>query len=371
MTTPPDTTPPDTVLPDTARSDATPPDTAASDATPLDITPLAATPPGTAPPGTVPPGTAPSDLHRLSAGTLAWLERNLDRFDPYAPGRGHSEHEAPYARAKAALELALLRHCWARLGAGDDPRLGRVTALVRTLWPHPDFPRLVTADPRCAAYYGLVYAALAPDGIDDRPCRAVLARLAADDLSPRGRSPYQRLELRYYADKAGVRHTVEPYEELIARNVLVTLPAEAARRAVPAGEAPVTVPEAYAVTHSAFYLSDFGRTGPGLPADARADAAELVSRLLEHCARRDWWDLAAELLITQVCLGLEPLRTPCGTAALACLARAQQGDGAIPGRSAGTRASAADPAGAFFAKAYHTTLVTALMTLLVTSAGAA
>ncbi|AUY49195.1 hypothetical protein [Streptomyces sp. CB01881] len=313
----------------------------------------------------------PPDLHRLSAGTLAWLERNLDRFDPYAAGPGHPEHETSYAQAKAALELALLRHCWARVDTGDDPRLARVTARVRTLWQHPDFPRLVTADPRCAAYYGLVYAALAPDGIDDRPCRAVLARLAADDLSPRGRTPYQRLELRYYADKAGVRHTVEPYEELVARNVLVTLPAEAAKRAVPDGEAPVTVPEAYAVTHSSFYLSDFGRTGAGLSADALADAAELVRRLLEHCVRRDWWDLAAELLLTQVCLGLEPLRTPWGTAAVACLARAQQSDGAIPGRSAGTRVTADGPAGAFFAKAYHTTLVTAMMTLLVAPAGAA
>ncbi|WTG93944.1 hypothetical protein OH807_36350 [Kitasatospora sp. NBC_01560] len=316
------------------------------------------------------PDAAPPDLHRLSAGALGWLERNLDRFDPYAPGPGPTGHETPYAPAKAALELALLQHCWARLDTGGDPRLGRVSARVRAIWQHPDFPRLVTADPRCAAYYGLVYAALAPDGIDDRPCRAVLAGLAADDLSPRGRSPYQRLELRYYADKAGVRHTVEPYPELLARNVLVTLPAEAAGRAPAPGEPPVTVPEAYAVTHSGFYLSDFGRTGAGLSADALTDVAELIRRLLEHCVRRDWWDLAAELLMTQACLGLEPLRTPWGRAAVGCLARAQQSDGAIPGRSAGTRVTPADGAGAFFAKAYHTTLVTALMTLLLTPAGA-
>ncbi|MEU6232626.1 hypothetical protein [Kitasatospora sp. NPDC047058] len=334
-------------------------------------TPPDALPPAATIPDALPPYALPPDLRRLSAGALGWLDRNLDRFDPYARGPGRPAHGTAYADAKAALELALLRHCWARLDTGDDPRLDRVTALVRTLWQHPDFPRLVTAEPRCAAYYGLVYAALAPDGIDDRPCRAVLAGLAADDLSPRGRSPYQRLELRYYADKAGVPHTVEPYRDLVARNVLVTLPAEAAERAVPDGEAPVTVPEAYAVTHSAFYLTDFGRTGPGLSAGARADAAELVRRLLEHCVRRDWWDLAAELLITQVCLGLEPLRTPWGRAAVACLTRAQQGDGAIPGRSAGTGVTAADPAGAFFAKAYHTTLVTALMTLLVSPAGAA
>lgn len=352
-----------------------------------------------------------ADLDRLSAGTLAWLGRNLDYFDPYSASAPASAH----GKAKAALELGLLCHCGARPDGGDGGnagdsvnggdgadggRLGKATALVRTLWQHPDFPRLITAEPRYAGYYAMAYAALAPDGIDDRPCRAALTRLTEDDLSPRGKTPFQRLEFRYYADKAGLRHTIEPYEELVEQSVLVTLAAKVPERAVPEREelgravperaaldvaaakdaaakdaaaddpAPVTIPQAYAVTHSSFYLSDFGRTGPGLPEDARADAVELVRRMLEHCVRHDWWDLAAELVMTQVCLGTEPLRTPWGVAAVECLARAQRPDGAIPGRSAATRATAAEPAGAFFEKAYHTTLVTALMSLVVSSAAA-
>ncbi|MGW2546008.1 DUF6895 family protein [Kitasatospora sp. NPDC001574] len=313
----------------------------------------------------------PSDLDRLSAGTLAWLGRHLDHFDPYsAPGRS-----AEHGRAKAALELALLCHLWARRDTGGDPRLDRATAVVRTVWQHPDFPALLTADPRCAAPYGLACAALAPAGTDGTPHRAVLARLTPDDLSPHGRSAYQQLELRHYADKAGVPHAFEPYEELLGRNFLVRLPAampdraapdRAARdRAAPDDAAPVTVPEAYALTHSSFYLSDFGRTAPGLSATALADAAELLRRLLEHCVRHDWWDLAAELVMAQVCLGLDPLRTPWGRAAVDCLVRAQRPDGALPGRSARTAATDAEPVGAFFATAYHTTLVTALMTLLL------
>lgn len=314
-----------------------------------------------------------SDLDRLSAGTLGWLGRHLDYFDPYAAGGRSSAH----GKAKAALELALLRHCWARLGAGDDPRLGEATALVRGVWRHPDFTRLITAEPEYAAQYALVCAALAPEGAEDAPYRAALAGLTGDDLSPRGKSPYQRLETRYYADKAGVPHTIESYGELAERNVLVTLPAALARRARErpgdghgengGGAAPVGIPEAYAVTHSSFYLSDFGRTAPGLSDDALAGAAGLVRLLLEHCVRRHWWDLAAELVMAQVCLGIEPLRTPWGAAAVACLAGAQLPGGAIPGRSPATSATAADPAGVFFAKAYHTTLVTALMSLLVLS----
>ncbi|MFB7469560.1 DUF6895 family protein [Kitasatospora sp. NPDC056184] len=326
------------------------------------------------------------DLRRLSDGTLGWLGRHLDHFDPFAPGRpapGPAEREPGGAHrpAKAALELALLTHCWTRLDDAADPRRAEATARVRAIWRHPGFPRLLTADPRAAVQYRLVCAALAPTGTDDAPFRAELARLTPADLSPAGRSPYQRLELRYYADKAGVAHSVEPYADLADRNVLVELPAtvlaRAARRDRPRGaadrpdEPPVTVPEAYALTHSSFYLSDFARTGPGLPEDAVADAAALVARLLDHCVRHDWWDLAAELVMTQVCLGLDGPGTPEGAAAVDCLARAQRPDGSVPGRSAATRASAADPPAGYFAKAYHTTLVTALMTLLLGAAGAA
>ncbi|MFF2348748.1 DUF6895 family protein [Kitasatospora sp. NPDC058115] len=337
-------------------------------------------------------------LRRLSDGTLGWLVRHLDDFDPFArrgpaPGRAAREPDGAHRPAKAALELALLTHCWAGLDAGADPRRTEATARVRAIWCHPGLPGLLAAAPRAAAQYRLACAALAPAGTQDAPFRADLARLTPADLSPAGRSPYQRLELRYYADKAGVAHTVEPYPDLAEQNVLVELPATALARAARRDrrdrrerqgrhpgradaaarpeEPPVTVPEAYALTHSSFYLSDFARTGPGLPDAAVADAAALVARLLGHCVRHDWWDLAAELVMTQVCLGLDALATPEGAAAVDCLARAQRPDGSVPGRSAATRASAADPPAAYFATAYHTTLVTALMTLLLGRADAA
>jgi hypothetical protein len=89
--------------------------------------------------------------------------------------------------------------------------------------------------------------------------------------------------------------------------------------------------------------------------------------MLGHCVAHDRWDLAAELLITQFILGVEPLRTPSGAAAVECLARAQLPNGAIPARSAALRAAEPLPPGEFFRKAYHTTLVTALMALIVSS----
>jgi len=301
----------------------------------------------------------PSRLDQLCAGALDWLGGNLDHFDPYSA----SARSATHGTAKAALELALLCHCSARLGGAHRERLGGAAALVQTLWQHPGFPQIFDARTEAPSTYRLVYVALAPAGIDDTLRRAALARLAPDFLSPLGKTPYQRLEIRYYADKAGVRHGFAPYAELLQQSGLVTLPATAPRDA-----ALLPDREAYAVTHSSFYLGDFGRTGPGLAGDALARARELVERLLEHCVERDRWDLAAELVLTQFILGVEPLRTPSGAAAVECLIRAQQPNGAIPARSAALKAPGPVPAGELFRLAYHTTLVAALMAMIVSSA---
>ncbi|MEU6954109.1 hypothetical protein [Streptomyces sp. NPDC045714] len=314
-----------------------------------------------------------SSLDQLSAGTLDWLGANLDHFDPYAADAGTATHR----QAKAVLELALLCNCSPRPGGSHDERLDGARALLRKLWQRPEFPRLFDAHPPSAPTYGLAYAALAPDGIDDSACRATLGRLAPGFLSPAGKSPLKRMEIRFYADKAGADHTIEPYAELVGQSPLVTLTAAAPGRAETGGTvtgdvvtddvAPLTDSEGYSLTHAAFFLGDYGRTTTGLAGDDLAHARDLVRRMLDHCVGQDRWDLAAELVITQFILGLEPLRTPSGAAAVECLVRAQRSDGAIPGRSAALVASRSAPAGEFFRKAYHTTLVTALMTLVLSA----
>ncbi|MFJ3921837.1 DUF6895 family protein [Streptomyces sp. NPDC090022] len=304
----------------------------------------------------------PAPLERLCAGALGWLGGNLDHFDPFSA----SARPATHGRAKAALELALLCHCAARLA--DPPEaLGGAGALVRKLWQDPDLPRLFADVPAYTSTYRLVYAALAPDAIDDTQVRATLARLDPGFLAPRGKSPYQRIEIRHYADKAGVRHSIEPYAELLPHSPLVAFRAAGPGDARAQDGAPLTAPQAYAVTHTAFYLGDFGRAAPRLDPDALAHAGDLVDRLLRHSVGHEQWDLAAELVLTQFILGSEPLETPSGTAAVECLVRAQRPDGAIPGRSAALTADPSAPDGEFFAKAYHTTLVTALMALIVSS----
>jgi hypothetical protein len=292
-------------------------------------------------------------LARLSAGTLDWLTASLEFFDPYAPGAGPCAGR----RAKAALELALLCHVWERRRPGDS-RLSDVAGLIMATWERPGFQRLLAVpDPHYGRQYRLIYAALAPAGADGELRAAALARLAAEQhAAARGQSSYLRLETRYYADKAGLRHEIESYEELFEASF-------------PAGR-PAAGKEAYALAHASFYVSDFGFARPGrLAHHSRERAAGLIGGALDDAARADRWDLAAELVAAQFCLGGDPVSSPSGQRGIRCLARAQLSNGAIPGMSpAGRPATGATPA-EFFQRAYHPTLVTAIMSLVISPAG--
>jgi hypothetical protein len=257
-------------------------------------------------------------------------------------------------RVKALLQLGLLCHYWQRSAPADTvPR--EVTSVVEEVWQRPDFPRRLSVDPRHARQFLLTYAALAPAGIAPRQRRTVLSRLDADGyLAPRRKSPYLHLAARFYADLAGVRHRLASYEELYAESSLAG-----------AADLPVAGLDACRITHTVFYLSDFGLGVPRLGEADRQQALRIVERLTDHCVRRGDWDYAAKLVLAQHCLGADPLRTASGAAGLRMLARVQSPDGAIPGKSAAERAAATATPVEFFRKSYQATLVTALTTLVL------
>ncbi|MFF1510370.1 DUF6895 family protein [Streptomyces sp. NPDC058326] len=288
----------------------------------------------------------------LSAGVRHWIGQHAGYLDSPA-GRA----ELPVTpRVKALLQLALLGRYWGK-AAPADTALDQVTGAVERAWARPDFPHLLTLDRRYARQFELMYAALAPAGaVTDAP-RSVLARLASDGyLAPRRKSPYLHLEARFYADLAGAEHRFAPYRELYE----ASLPARA-------GALPVADLDVCVVTHTVFYLSDFGHRDPGLTEEARRRALHVVERLTEHCVGLGEWDLVGKLVLAQYCLGADPLDTPSGAAGLRMLAGVQTPGGAIPGRSVLRRAPAGATPVDFFRKSYQATLVTALATLIVTS----
>lgn len=287
----------------------------------------------------------------LSERAVQWLGRNLQFFDPLSPSS-----PLPVRRSiRAAIELALLCRVWAMLRPATDV-LYEATALLEKIWARPEFPLLI--EKHGGAYadiHKLAYAALAPAGTPEDLREAALARLKAEGyLLPLMKTPYRQLEIRYFADMANAEHSIEPYRELAGKSLLARLPAS-----------PVGPNEAYLLTHTVFYLSDFGCRDLDLPDDVRDRAERFTRSMLDSCVRQNLWDLTAELIVATAVLGGGSAGTPSGLAGIRCLAQAQLGNGAMPGASAADRARSSQGAAEFFGKAYHTTVVTALMALIV------
>lgn len=294
----------------------------------------------------------PGDLTELRMGTLGWVRRNAGYLD--SPSGSAELPVVP--RAKALLQLARLCRSWAWFLPGDQG-LAEVTALIQRVWQRPELPDAFASAPRSARQYSLMYCALAPTPAG--PHRQVLAGLAADGyLSRPWRSPYLRLEIAHHADIAGIAHGMGPYHELYAASLL------AARTAA----LPITEHDACVIAHTIFYLSDYGLRAPGLNHLETERARRIVVELTEHYVQHDDWDNAAKFVLAQSCLGMNPARTPSGVACLRMLARIQETTGAIPAAARRLMPGPEATRTQRFRDAYQSTLMTALMSLMVCSA---
>jgi hypothetical protein len=295
------------------------------------------------------------DLDILSTGTLGWLRNNIKLFDPSSANRLPAT-----LKVKSSLELAQLCRLWARFRP-DDAGLHEVTSFVREIWQHPDFSQLVAADTSSDGLFALVYGAYAPTGVTSGFHRAALAELVANgDLTAQGRSPYSRLETRYFAELAGVDHQIESYAELYAASILAELAATDSK--------PISEYDAYAITHTIWQLTDFGFRDPDLTDDDRERALGVVDRLTRFCVRNDKWDLLGEFLLARFCLDRDLTHSTSVAAGIKRLRQVQLASGAIPGRSAERRPAESATVADFFQTCYHPTMVASMASLAISFA---
>lgn len=286
-------------------------------------------------------------------GVLGWLEEHVRLFDPEVWERHLPRRPFPPG---PLLELLGFLRLLAREQEDPVPPVLREDALklAERIVDAPEFARgLRRADALFPYHLNLV----ALPGLLGRPrpallstCEALLASGAGGHFQPH-RPLLSRLELRYFADRAGL-----------------TLPAGIPDRAslyaesLPApGPDPLSMDdnEVYAFTHAVFYATDFGAhdVPPG-----RAPVADVIRPLLSSHLIDGHLDLLAELLLCADVTGLG--ETDLVRRGWAALASAQRPDGAVPGpvhRPSVLAGLTGEKAEAYvFGTCYHTTLATGL-----------
>ena len=253
----------------------------------------------------------------IDAG-LAWIQNTIKLFNPFLPSNIDDN-----LRHKAVTELALLGMLLNRQQAFcRDYRITRIFDFISEVYRHPFF--LESMHRSNNAFVSNVYltVTLRTVGLhyDPEYWRAIQVIIDRSNICGIERLPYRILELRHALDLGGFRHTIPAYSELVQQGIL----------AQHMNLAYFTDDDAYSVTHTLFYISDFGKHPIDILSSEQLEHLRwVIKHLLGMYVRRRDWDITAELLLSSYCLG-EPL-SKLEEFGFRALANAQSADGGVPG----------------------------------------
>ncbi|GHH40789.1 DUF6895 family protein [Streptomyces candidus] len=315
-------------------------------------------------PGQLDEGEA-ADL--VLSGTLRWIESQVEWF---APERWEQHLPRRPFRPGPLLELLGLVRILERADAlpPTAPLRTKALDLAERAVAERSFEAGLRAGDDFLPYHLNLIALLEQLGRPQPALRTVgQALLTADSggLARPYKPVFNRLELRYFADRGGFTAPPHlPEAGVLHRQSIAALDPDVLQ---------LSESETYALTHVVFYATDFGRKPLLLDGDdAAARLRESVRILLGVRLARGSLDLLAELLVCESALrtgtgsgaGTDEGTARTTAAAWNTLTAAVRPDGAVPGpvhRPDVMTGLRGDKAAAYlFGTCYHTTTVAAL-----------
>jgi hypothetical protein len=294
-----------------------------------------------------------SEPASVSDRALGWTVAHLDFFNPL-----QNTPKPDELRHKAFVELALTcLHLSRQPAAAQNERLQRLLEFIARIGNLPFFRDAIFRVSNMFVPHVLLAVVLRACGLaDDRARWLALGELIdRATIQVSERPVFRTMELRYLLDLGQIPHRLPSYTSLVRRGILSR----------PLNVAYVTDADAYAVTHTLFYLSDFGsKPISEISSSRREDVRWSVEHLLGMYAHSGNWDLVGELLLSCTCLGVGREASALYSVCWRVLSDAQWPNGGVPGPQY-------DPARAqnlegveqqsyVFEQCYHTTLVAVL-----------
>jgi hypothetical protein len=287
----------------------------------------------------------------LLAGAVSWLEKNLGQFDPLMAGV-----QPDALRNKALAELAFLCDYMRRAKPSLEEHSRRMLSFVENVWRRSEYQDLIVRNPESLQLYVLTYNSLLRAGFEVSGAkRTIQSVINAGYATSVEAVPFRVMDFRHVLDGAELCHSLPSMNELLSRTMLAQRP-------------PLhylTTADIYCLTHTIFYLTDFGFASPAaIGLSDLIELREIVELLIGLSVRLQDWDLTSELLVCGHCLESAP--TALKHIAWTALTAAQLEDGSVPApkfEPHGTEGRRF-PEQYAFEHNYHTTLVAALAAVL-------
>ncbi|MFD9976545.1 DUF6895 family protein [Streptomyces sp. NPDC059017] len=298
------------------------------------------------------PGVRSSRRRAVEDRAVAWLAARRALLDP----RSARPDSVLFTR-KALIETAFLAGLRARLDEAplkDD--YASILEQVEDVAREPSYREMIARDESALLLYAGTYAALRLCGRDAPEFERIVRQAVEGGYAAAfERVPYRQLDLLHTLYLCGIEHDLSPMDDVLPFSLLCRRP----------NVLKLADRDVYAITHTIFYVTDFGLREPVWPREFHpGEAVELLEALLVLAEARTNADLVGELLCCLYCLGVGESRAT--ERAWAFLESVQEDNGRVNGPEGvlhpGTDAGDSDFR--HWAEGYHTTIVAALAGLL-------
>jgi hypothetical protein len=285
------------------------------------------------------------------SSSIAWLDGHLPLFAPVRGGQLLDRE------TKALAELALVHaYLHERVEVKQGHQVDRRwRSFIAEQCSESALAQMPLKRPRVAFAYLLPYLMLRAGGYRHSRYEDILDLLRESGLLHATEvTPYRSLERAHAYWKSGILDREPDWRRLVRQTTLGQLFERGSPRWSLDDEA------VYSITHTLFYLTDFG----GMPAELSpfeiASSVQILECQAVHYQRVGHWDLLGEVLINLTCLGAQ--LSPIYESALATFQSTRRPDGSVPPprRSTPPTATEADRQEGFW-RSYHSTLVAVLL----------
>ena len=266
------------------------------------------------------------DQDTMLEGILNWLNVNMDCFctpNELDYGHLHPEKIKPDITRKAYTELGL-----ALRFARKSPKISShpLFEKIKNKWIDNITDNFVFFDTRrrlqLFPHRVLAHATLKSFGIKNEEYKNDLETVMENGYMDRvERSAWEKLDMKYYTEMAGLKNQFPSYEKLFQESTLNNLPSISYAQKY----------DFYGLTHLIFHFSDFSENDmKQLSGEKFNEIQEYIDATLCLCLIEQDWDLAQELLINQYCMRKKFTSLDIFTAN--AIKDIQQPEGFVPGR---------------------------------------
>jgi hypothetical protein len=297
-------------------------------------------------------------LRVFSAHALDWIGQNLPLFDPLIAKVDNQPASIYHTKAMGELGLLCLL-CYRYREGASDMHIERFLDFIQRIWMQPAYKERIARNPAYFQIYAMTYVVLRQCRRIDDTDQAYIQRILEQGYVMATETTAMRLlDRRHMLDAGNFYHRLPSYEDLYERTLLAQTPSAIY----------LTDMDVYAITHTLFYFTDFGRYATDTWDHLHLHAVQwTIKTLLGVYTRHQHWDLVAELLLCCHCLHWQPAVV--FTLVWERLMAAQLSDGALPGPRYSATCSAElaekEKQDYCFEQNYHTTIVGAMAGFLI------